>query len=69
MNKIVVLHFRPTERRTEAIRLLDNTISVEHIGCDKDLAVMSAHISDFDGKVDAIALEGVAKRCASAATA
>ncbi|MCO5192384.1 MAG: serine carboxypeptidase [Anaerolineae bacterium] len=61
MNKIVVLHFRPTERRTEAIRLLDNTISVEHIGCDKDLAVMSAHISDFDGKVDAIALEGVAK--------
>jgi predicted amino acid dehydrogenase len=61
MNKIVVLHFRPTERRTEAVTLLDQTVAVEHIGCDKDLAVMSAHIADFDGKVDAIALVGVAK--------
>lgn len=61
MNKIVVLHFRPTDKRTEAVTLLGKTVSVEHIDCDKDLSVMAAHIADYDGKVDAIALTGVAK--------
>lgn len=62
MNKILILHFRGTEQRTESISLLGRDIAVEHIGCDKDLDVMAAHIKDYDGKVDAIGLQGIARQ-------
>lgn len=59
--RIVTLHFRPIEPFSERIELLGQRIEVSHQGCDKDLDVMAEQIGALDGKVDAIALEGVAR--------
>lgn len=59
--RIVTLHFRPIEPFSERIELLGQRIEVSHQGCDAALDVMAEQIAAFDGKVDAIALEGVAR--------
>ncbi len=61
MHHILTLHFRSIERHTDVVQLLGETISIEHIGCDKSLDKMAEHIAAYDGKVEAIALEGVAR--------
>ncbi len=61
MHRIIALHFRPVESYSETLTLLGQSITVDHIGCDKSLEVMAQHIAAYDGQVDAIALEGVAR--------
>lgn len=58
---IITLHLRKIEPFVETITLLGNQITLHHEGCDSDLAVMAAKIAEWDGRVDAIALSGVAK--------
>ncbi len=61
-NKVVVLHFRHVEPYTEMVSLLDREIEIRHVGCDGNLDVMVAAIQEWDGKVDAIALQGVSRQ-------
>ncbi|HEX6385201.1 MAG TPA: serine carboxypeptidase, partial [Anaerolineae bacterium] len=49
------------EPYSETIRLSDHTIEIQHLGCDDDLGVMAATVAELDGRVDAIALQGVAR--------
>jgi len=60
--KVLTLHFRSIEPYTETIELFGNTVEIQHIGCNADPTVMTARIIDADGKVDAIALQGVTRR-------
>lgn len=61
MASIVTLHFREIVPYTETISLLGHEISVQHIGCNKNLEEMAAHIAELDGTVDAIALQGITR--------
>lgn len=61
MHRILILHFRPTEARTEVVQLLGESLTLEHLSCDKSLDKMAEYIAAYDGKVEAIALEGVAR--------
>lgn len=66
MPHIIALHFRPVERYTETVTLLDQTITIDHIGCDLKLDVMAQQIAAADGQADAIALIGVSRHLKSA---
>ena len=59
--KIAVLHFQGSANTDEQIELLGHTVHIQHIGCDGDLAAMSAQIEALDGQVTAVALTGIAK--------
>ncbi|MDX1686971.1 MAG: hypothetical protein R3248_03220 [Candidatus Promineifilaceae bacterium] len=60
--RIVTLHFRSIEPFTESVKLLGHTVEIGHEGCNRDLGVMGERIAALDGDVDAIALEGIARR-------
>ena len=58
MKKILVIHTNQ-EHRQETIEFLGETIEIERIGSEGDPEKVQELISQFDGKVDAIALEGM----------
>ena len=58
MKKILVIHTNQ-EHRQETIEFLGETITIERIGSEGDPEKVQELISQFDGKVDAIALEGM----------
>ncbi|MEW5986735.1 MAG: serine carboxypeptidase [Chloroflexota bacterium] len=58
---VATLHFRDVEPRTEEVSLLGQTIQVQHLGCNGDLDVMAGRIAELDGRVAAIALQGVSR--------
>lgn len=56
-----VIHFLGSEKpEKEIIKLWGETIELQHVSCLGDIGAMAAYIHSFDGRVDAIALEGVA---------
>lgn len=59
--KIITLHFRELEPYSEKVTLLGREIEIQHVGCNTDLDVMASQIQAYDGKVEVIALHGVAK--------
>lgn len=59
--KIAALHFQPITPHTETVELLGRSVEIEHRSCDRDLAKMAVHIAELDGRVAAIAIEGVAR--------
>jgi len=61
MAKIVTLHYRNIAPHTETLSLLGHEISVQHIGCNKNLDEMASRIAELDGTVNAIALRGVTR--------
>lgn len=48
-----------TGRDTRTVSFAGETIAVERIGCDGDLAHARQRVLEYDGRVDAIALEGM----------
>jgi predicted amino acid dehydrogenase len=58
---IAVLHLRGENERTEELSLLGEQIEIRQLGCGGDLAAMADRIRELDGKVDAIALQDVAR--------
>ncbi len=60
-HKVIVLHLREKEPYNEQVELLGAQIDISHVGCDGDLQMMAKKAAEFDGKVDAIVLHGVAK--------
>lgn len=60
--RVKTIHYQPMETYTEQISLLGHEITIEHVGCNRDLEEMAAQIQQADGQVDAIALTGVARK-------
>lgn len=58
MKRIVVIHLNQ-EHTTETVHFLGHTLSIERVGCGGDLAQARACLEQYDGQVDAIALEGL----------
>jgi predicted amino acid dehydrogenase len=58
---IAVLHLRGLEPYQETISLLGYDLQLQHQGCDGNLDVLAARIAGQDGRVDAIALQGVSR--------
>ncbi len=58
MKKVLVVHLNDSDR-DEEVSFLDQQITLLHRGCHGNTARAAALIADFDGKVDAIALDGL----------
>lgn len=58
MKKIAVIHVGD-ESRQEKVAFLGQTVEVERIGCGGDVDQARKIITEFDGRVDAVALEGL----------
>ena len=61
MKKIVVIHLNQ-ESSSETVRLLGQEIEVLRVGCGGDPEIARQLIGDYDGRVSAIALEGLPAR-------
>lgn len=59
--KIVVLHYNGDSQTEETVEILGQSVQIQHIGCDRDKDKIEAHIKEYDGKVAAIALDGVSQ--------
>lgn len=60
-HRIVTLHLRELDSYTETFSILGDEISIVHVGCDGSLDVVAATIAEWDGEVDAIALDGISR--------
>lgn len=60
--QILSLHLGPVEDTTQEIRLLGQTLAVRRIGVDGNQERVADLIREYDGKVDAIALEGMSAK-------
>ncbi len=60
--QILSLHLGPVEDTSQEIRLLGQTLAVRRIGVDGNQERVADLIREYDGKVDAIALEGMSAR-------
>ncbi len=60
--QILVLHLGPTGDLTQEVSFLGRAVSVRRIGVDGNEDRLLELIGEYDGKVDAIALEGIAGR-------
>lgn len=58
MKQIVVIHWHPAHQ-TETVTFLDQSIEIQHVSCHHNLEMAAMLITRHDGKVDAIALEGI----------
>ena len=60
--QILSLHLGPVGDTTQEVKLLGQTLSVRRIGADGNQERVADLIREFDGKVDAIALEGMSAK-------
>ncbi len=58
MKQVLVIHLNDVDRE-ESVEFLDTPIQLIQRGCHGDVARAQALIEEFDGKVDAIALDGI----------
>ncbi len=61
MKRIVVIHTNQ-ERCLEQVTFLGQALEIERVGCGGDMSCAQALIASYDGRVDAIALEGMPAR-------
>jgi predicted amino acid dehydrogenase len=61
MKQILVIHLNQ-ENSSEIVTLLDQSLEVRHMGCGGDPQIARQLVVDYDGKVSAIALEGLPAR-------
>ncbi len=61
MKTILVIHLNDNQT-SETVRFLDQELQIERIGCGGDPNRAQTIIADYDGRVDAIGLEGLPAR-------
>lgn len=58
MKKVLVLHLNE-DQWTEEVTFLDQVVEIERLGCQGDPGRVLEYLAAYDGRVDAIALEGM----------
>lgn len=62
MSKIAVIHFQETfTPYDETVTLLSRPLTLHHVACSGDVGAVCAYIQQFDGQVEAIALQGLTR--------